>query len=131
MKKICSFDEWLFNRFGMTECEFRTRLEEGREILRLYHCRYDLPSPDSVLAVYRRKHREETDIIASENIDYTFLEWMEVYEHCTPEAFHKICEETGMNSRQEEWCMDYLIKKWEKRREALITGSCPFENKED
>ena len=131
IKKICTFDEWLFNRTGMTEQVFLNRLGEGMEVLRLEHCRYDLPSPESVLAVYRRKHREETDITASENIDYTFMEWLEVYEHHTPETFHDMCAGTGVSPGQEKCWMEFLRKKWEKRHEALITGNNPFKNKED
>lgn len=123
--KILKFDEWLRNRCGMTEQEFRDRLEESREYLRLVHNTCGVQSPDEVIAAYRRLHREETDIIASGGIDYTFREWLEVYEHHTPESFHQMCAGTGMGARQEAWCWGELRKKWEKRHEAITAGSCP------
>ena len=97
--KILKFDEWLRNRCGMTEQEFRDRLEESREYLRLVHNTCGVQSPDEVIAAYRRLHREETDIIASGGIDYTFREWLEVYEHHTPESFHHMCAGTGMGGQ--------------------------------
>lgn len=113
-KKILPFDEWLFRRLGMTEKELRAALEKS---LPWYH--YESERPDAVIACYRRKHREEMDIIASEGIDYTFREWMQVYVRHTPETFHEMCDGTGMTPREEARCMNYLIKKWKKRREAL------------
>ena len=125
--KILRFDEWLRNRCGMMEQEFRDRLEESREYLRLVRSPCTMQPPDQVIAVYRRMHREEMDIIASEGIDYTFEEWLGVYEHHTPESFHSMCAGTGMSVRQEEWCHDELVKKWERRREAITADICPFE----
>lgn len=131
VNKICTFDEWLVFRCGMTEQEFRKKLEDGREVLRLEHCRYDVPSADNVIAAYRRMHREEMDIIASENIDYSFPDWLQVYEHHTPESFHKMCADTGADAREESMWFKMLMRKWEKRHEQLIAGGVPFENKEE
>lgn len=126
--RICTFDEWLSFRCGMTEQEFRRRLEDGREVVRLNRGPYaSLPSADWETANYRRIYKEEMDIIASEDIDLTFLEWLKIYERHTPESFHKMCEMTGMSPKEETWCMDCLMEKWERRHELLITGSSPFE----
>lgn len=128
--KILKFDEWLRQRCGMTEQELRDRLEESREYLRLVHNPCAMQSPGQVIAVYRRLYREEMDITASEGIDYTFPEWLLVYEHHTPESFHEMCAGTGMSPRQEAWCWNELRKKWEKRHEAITAGSCPFDKEE-
>lgn len=120
-----TFDEWLVNRLGMAEQDFRRELEK-----RLPYYHYEIERPDAVIVIYKRKYREENDIIASENIDLTFLEWLQVYEHHTPESFHKMCAGTGISSREETLCMNYLVSKWEQHN-SLAAGSCPFENKED
>ena len=126
-KKIYrSFDEWLVNRLGMTEQIFRYELEK-----RLPYYNYEIERPDAVIAIYKKKYREEIDIIASENIDLTFLEWMQIYEHHTPATFHEMCVGTGMSSREETLYMDCLKRKWKQRHEMLISEHCPFENKED
>lgn len=58
-KKIYkTFDEWLVNRIGMTEKEFRTELEKNAAYLH-YRDEY----PDAVIECYKRKRREEMDII--------------------------------------------------------------------
>ena len=118
-----TFDEWLINRLGMTEQELRRALEKN-----LPYYNYEIERPDAVIACYKKKYREEKDIIASENIDFTFLEWMQVYEHHTPATFHEMCIGTGISSREETLFMDYLKKKYKQRRELLLFDNCPFKN---
>jgi hypothetical protein len=123
-KKIyITFDEWLLNRLGMTEQALRQKLEKN---LPYYH--YRLEYPDAVIAQYKKKRQEEMDIIASEGIDLTFVEWLQVFEHHTPESFHCMCAGTGISTKEEKLFMDYLKKKWTQRRNALLTDKCPFEN---
>lgn len=126
-KKIYkTFDEWLVNRLGMTEQEFRYELEKS-----LPYYNYEFERPDAVIAIYKKKYREEIDIIALGNVDLAFPEWMQIYEHHTPATFHEMCVGTGVSSREEILFMDYIKKKWKQRHELLIANNCPFENKED
>ena len=118
-----TFDEWLFNRLDMTEQELRCALEKN-----LPYYNYEIERPDAVIACYKKKYREEKDIIASENIDLTFLEWMQIYEHHTPATFHEMCIGTGISSREETLFMDYLKKKYKQRCESLLFDNCPFKN---
>ena len=55
-----TFDEWLINRLGMTEQELRRALEKN-----LPYYNYEIERPDAVIACYKKKYREEKDIIAS------------------------------------------------------------------
>ncbi|MCM1561838.1 MAG: hypothetical protein NC123_20245 [Butyrivibrio sp.] len=120
-----TFDEWLVNRMDMTEQELRNALEKN---LPYYH--YELERPDAVIACYKRKYREETDILASENIDLTFLEWLQIYKHHTPASFHEMCAGTGVSPREETIWMDSLKRQWEERHERFISDSNPFEQED-
>lgn len=121
-----TFDEWLINRLGMAEQEFRCELKK-----RLPYYNYEIERPEAVVAIYKKKYQEEMSIIASEKTDLTFLEWMQIYKHHTPATFHEMCVGTGISSREETLFMDSFKKQWKQRHEALIAGNCPFENKED
>ncbi len=121
-----TFDEWLVDRLGMVEQDFRCELEK-----RLPYYNYEIERPDAVISIYKKKYREEMNIIASEKTDLTFLEWMQIYEHHTPATFHEMCVGTGVSSREETLFMDSFKKKWKRRHEAFIAENCPFENKED
>lgn len=117
-----TFDEWLVNRLDMTEQEFRNELEK-----RLPYYNYELERPDAVIAIYKRKYREEKDILASDNIDLTFLDWLRIYKHHTPATFHEMCVGTGVSSREETLFMDTLKRQWKERHERIISNNCPFE----
>lgn len=127
MKKIPkNFDEWLLDRLGMTEQQLRKELEKN---VAYYH--YDSERPDAVIECYRRKYRHDVDVIGCEGIDLTFLEWFEVFYGQTPSRFHQLCVATGTSARDETISMSYFHRRWEERRELLMLGKCPFENKED
>lgn len=120
-KIYSTFDEWLVNRLGMTEQDFRRELEKH-----LPYYNYEMERPDAVIAIYKRKYREEMDIIASENIDLTFLEWLQVYKHHTPATFHEMCVGTGVSSREETLFMETLKRQWEERQERIALNNVPF-----
>lgn len=116
-----TFDEWLVNRLGMTEQDFRRELEKH-----LPYYNYEAERPDAVIAMYKGKRQEENDIIALENIDLTFLEWLQVYKHHTPATFHEMCAGTGVSSREETLFMETLKRQWEERQERIALDSVPF-----
>lgn len=116
-----TFDEWLVNRLGMAEQDFRRELEK-----RLPYYNYELERPDAVIAIYKRKYREEKDIIASENIELTFLEWLQVYKHHTPATFHDMCVGTGVSSREETLFMETLKRQWEELQARAALNNVPF-----
>lgn len=116
-----TFDEWLVNRLGMAEQDFRRELEK-----RLPYYNYEMERPDAVIAIYKRKYREEKDIIASENIDLTFLEWLQIYKHHTPATFHDMCVGTGVSSREETLFMETLKRQWEEHQERVALNNVPF-----
>lgn len=116
-----TFDEWLVNRLGMTEQDFRRELEK-----RLPYYNYEIERPDAVIAIYKRKYREEKDIIASENIELTFLEWLQVYKHHTPATFHDMCVGTGVSSREETLFMETLKRQWEELQARAALNNVPF-----
>lgn len=116
-----TFDEWLVNRLGMAEQDFRRELEK-----RLPYYNYELERPDAVIAIYKRKYREEKDIIASENIELTFLEWLQVYKHHTPATFHDMCVGTGVSSREETLFMETLKRQWEEHQARAALNNVPF-----
>lgn len=116
-----TFDEWLVNRLGMAEQDFRRELEK-----RLSYCNCELERPDAVISIYKRKYREENDMIASENTDLTFLEWMQIYKHHTLASFHEMCAGTGVSSREEALFMETLKRQWEERQERIALNNIPF-----
>lgn len=116
-----TFDEWLVNRLGMTEQDFRRELEKH-----LPYYNYEIERPDAVIAIYKRKYREEKDIIASENIELTFLEWLQVYKHHTPATFHDMCVGTGVSSREETLFMETLKRQWEEHQARAALNNVPF-----
>lgn len=120
-KIYSTFDEWLVNRLGMTERDFRRELEKH-----LPYYNYEIERPDAVIAIYKRKYREESDIVASENIDLTFLEWLQVYRHHTPTTFHDMCVSTGVSSREETLFMETLKRQWEEHQARAALNNVPF-----
>lgn len=120
------FDEYLLNRLGMTEQQFRANLGKN---MSYYH--YDSERPDAVISCYRRKYQEEVRRLECEGQDLTFREWLKAFYGHTPVSFHALCDATGTPARVETSAMAYFYRRWEERRELILLGNCPFENKED
>jgi hypothetical protein len=117
-----TFDQWLKLRTGFNESELRAVLNSP-ERLAVQH--YDFERADSVINIYRRKFKREMDCYASQGLDYTYLEWLDVFEQTTPNAFHEMCENTGMTKKEEDFAVWYLRHKYE---DFTIGATNPFEN---
>jgi hypothetical protein len=108
-----SFDQWLVWRCGMTEQELRNKLNDPK---RLARCHYTTEYADAYIECYRRKYRRETDCYASRGLDYTFVEWLEVFKGHTLESLKGLWEFTGMTKKEEETAWRYLHRHYEEFR---------------
>lgn len=55
-----------------------------------------------------------------DNTSLTFLEYMKAYEGHTPETFHKMCDMTGMGSREEASALAWIRRKWQEHEDNII-----------
>lgn len=118
MKMFRTFDEWLFNRTGMDEKEFRRRLgSEKRMKIAGNDPRF---SPDAEIEDYRRLYRIETDKIAAVDVSLSFEEYLMIYEGHTEESFHAMCAGTGVSARDEAQWHSRLVEQWHGHEDNVV-----------
>jgi hypothetical protein len=118
-----TFDGWLKHTFGVTETELREMLDSPERLALLHYD--ESQSADKVLDIYRKEYRHECDCYASQGIDLTYLEWLEVFKQTTPYKFHDMCVGTGMTRKEEDYAVWYLRRQYE---DFIMGTANPFIN---
>lgn len=115
-----TFDQWLKLRTGYNEKELRDAYNRP-ECLAVQHYNYE--RADRVIEMYKAKFKHERDCYASQGLDLTYVEWLQVFHNHTPFTFHEMCENTGMTKKEEDFAVRYLRYKYE---EFAIEAKNPF-----